>query len=90
MGLSSEYKEKTDIGKFLIHKFGLPPFMPDMMQDVFVDSMADAPDNARMVQVLAYLMDTYIEDYTHFPQHMWSDMNSSSAQTTNTYKSFHS
>lgn len=70
MGLSSEYKEKTDIGKFLIHLFGLPLFMPDMVQDAFVDLMADASDDARVVQFKDYLTDTYIEDYAQFPPHM--------------------
>ena len=89
--LSSEYKNKTDVGRFLSHIFGLPMLNKEAVEDCFLDDfMANMPDDERVIKLMDYLTDYYIDSQSSFPPEMWADMTSSAVRTTNACESFHS
>lgn len=96
IGLAPAYEERndcnerTELGKFLVHLFGLPLLQPNMVEDCFVfDIMTDAPRNDKVTKLMDYMTDNYISPGAKYPPEMWACMTSSQARTTNACESFH-
>jgi hypothetical protein len=90
MGLSSEYRSSSPIGKFLQHVFGLPLLDSDEVGDCFAfDFVASAPNDPRVTRVLDFLAENYITEEAKFPSENWAQCSPSLTLTTNACESFH-
>lgn len=90
IGLSSEYKSKTEIGKWLKNTFGLTYLHPNEVEDSFVfDLMSYKPQNDVLDKYCDYLLETYIDENATFPPSVWAEENASITRTTNCCESFH-
>lgn len=90
LGLISEYKAKTEIGKWLKTTFGLTYLSPDEVSDCFVfDLMSYKPENELVDKYCDYLLETYIEENALFPPSVWAEQSASVTRTTNACESFH-
>lgn len=91
LGLSTEYKNNTEIGKKLKYFFGLQFLEPNEVGDCFTfDLVSDLPEDERLKQFCDYLVDTYIDECSQFPPNIWANLSSSLYRTTNACESFHS
>ncbi|XP_060857637.1 uncharacterized protein LOC132935179 [Metopolophium dirhodum] len=88
LGLTNDYNNgKSEIGKFLVHTFGLP-LLQDVndIEDCFVfDLLENMPSDDKVQQYCDYLSENYIFSFSLFPPKLWS-----SNDTTNACESFHS
>ena len=90
LGLTHEYKEQTDIGKWLHWCFGLPFLDPDQVSESFAyDLMAEIPDDTRCEAFADYLTDTYIDENAKFVSSLWAEIPSDHRRTTNGPEAFH-
>lgn len=90
VGLSSEYKRNTEIGKWLKHTFGLTYLSPNEVEDCFVfDLMAYKPKSDLLDKYADYLLENYIVEKAVFPPSMWAENSASLTRTTNACESFH-
>ena len=90
LGLTTEYKEKGEVGKWLTWLFGLSLLDPQEATDCFFDEfMACMPDDDRIVSIVDYLHDTYMKVDARFPSSLWAAMKAED-RTSNACEAFHS
>ena len=90
LGLSSEYKSKSEKGRFLRLFFGLPFLHPVDVDDCFTDDiMALKPKGEKIKLFIDYLFETYISPDATFPPDIWAEFSASTNRTTNGCESFH-
>lgn len=90
-GLSKDYKEGTEVGKWLGYCFGLMFLNPEEVADAFVFSLLSIrPTNDKLTLFADYLTDSYVSEDAIFPPELWAVQSASSAHTTNACESFHS
>ncbi|KAE9522680.1 hypothetical protein AGLY_016902 [Aphis glycines] len=91
IGLSSEYKKNTEIGKYLKYFFGLPFLNSNDVSDCFTDYlMAIQPRNEKVEIFVDYILETYISNESNFPPFLWAEYSASTMRTTNSCEDFHS
>ena len=91
LGLTSEFKTDSEIGKWLKHIFGLTYLNPKDVEDCFVfELMAYKPQNAILDKFADYLVETYVDSNAIFPPHFWAEGKASISHSTNACESFHS
>jgi len=91
IGLSSEYKKNTEIGKYLKYFFGLPFLNSNDVSDCFTDYlMAIQPRNEKVEIFVDYILETYISNESNFPPFLWAEYSASTMRTTNSCEAFHS
>ena len=90
LGLSKDYKDATEIGKWLKYTFGLIFLDPAEVGDAFVEDLIPfQPEDSRVTQYADYLTDMYISEESTFPPELWAACSSSMCRTTNACESFH-
>ena len=90
IGLTSEYKSKTEIGNWLQNTFGLAHLSPNEVEDCFIfDLMSCKPQNENLDKYCDYLLETYIVENALFPPSLWAEEIASTTRTTNCCESFH-
>jgi len=68
LGLSNEYKQDSELGKYLKYFFGLPFLRPEEVADCFVeDLMSIQPNNQRIQEFMDYILNNYIDSAAIFP-----------------------
>jgi hypothetical protein len=91
LGLISEYRNNSEIGKWIKSSFGLSYLSPDEVGDCFVlDLMSCKPENELLDKYADYLLETYIEENSTFPPGIWAEKSAAITRTTNACESFHS
>lgn len=91
LGLSSDYKEKSEIGKWIGYCFGLLFLEPQEVGDVYAFTLAAIqPENDKVTLFADYLVNNYISEDAVFPPQLWASKTASAARTTNACESFHS
>ncbi|KAF0748606.1 Uncharacterized protein FWK35_00023566 [Aphis craccivora] len=91
VGLSSDYKKNTTLGKYLKKFFGLPFLPPNEVENCFTnDLLSIQPDDERLQIFTEYLFNNYIHPDAKFPPRLWSEFKPSTIRTTNACESFHS
>lgn len=92
LGLADHYKNmESEIGKWLKYTFALSYLNPEDVGDCFVfDLCSIRPENEQLVLFSDYLVNTYIDENSDFPPHLWADSCPSITKTTNACESFHS
>jgi len=80
-----------DVGKWLVHIFGLPFLNPEEVGECFTEYfMADKPEYTAITELCDYLIDNYISNESIFLPKMWAWQCSDRVHTTNLCESFHS
>lgn len=70
--------------------FGLSFLRPDDVGDCFaIDLGAIQPTSNAVTKFADYLVNTYIDENSLFPPHIWTEHSSSLERTTNACESFH-
>lgn len=87
--LRNEYKNDTEIGKWIKYFFGLAFLSPEEVSDVFFELIEIAPNN-NALGFSNYVYKTYIEQNCLYPPKMWAETPSTSPRTTNGPEAFHS
>lgn len=91
LGLVTEYRKGTEIGKFLKYLFALQFLSSDEVGDAFsIDLISDMPEDKRVKDFCDYLTDNYIGEDSKYPPHIWAACSASLRRTTNACESFHS
>lgn len=92
LGLTQHYKDnESEIGKWLKYTFGLTYLNPSDVGDCFAfDLCSILPQNEKLTKYCDYLVQSYIEEDSDFPPHLWAECNPSVTRTTNACESFHS
>ncbi|CAI6364293.1 unnamed protein product [Macrosiphum euphorbiae] len=92
LGYAPQFNSSNDdVGKWLVHIFGLPFLNPEEVAECFTEYfMADKPENAAITEFCDYLVDNYISNESIFPPKMWARQCSDRVHTTNACESFHS
>lgn len=92
LGLATAYNdEKSEIGLWLHHFFGLIYLDPDDVDDSFTDDfIASQPDNEKCRAFADYLCENYIASDSLFPPQMWAFHTFDTTLTINARESFHS
>jgi len=91
LGLSTVFKNKSEIGKFLKLFFGLSFLKPDEVNNCFYeDLMAIKPNDERVDNFLNYFEKNYILLESKFQPSLWAEFSNSLMRTTNACESFHS
>ncbi|CAI6349412.1 unnamed protein product [Macrosiphum euphorbiae] len=92
LGYAPQFNSANDdVGKWLVHIFGLPFLNPEEVAECFTEYfMADKPENAAITEFCDYLVDNYISNESIFPPKMWARQCSDRVHTTNACESFHS
>lgn len=91
LGLTSEYKNVSEVGKWLKHTFGLTYLKPGDVEDCFTfDLMSYKPKDDILDKYADYLLETYIEPNAPFPPNLWAEDYASVTRSTNACESFHS
>jgi hypothetical protein len=91
LGLSKDYRQGTEVGKWIQYSFGLPFLAPDEVTDCFLQDLFPViPEDRKLTAYRDYLLDNYIADNSaRFPSHMWAARSADMARTTNACESFH-
>lgn len=90
LGLSTDYKDNTDIGKWLHYTFGLLFLEPHEVGESYVDDLAPIqPEDSKVRKLADYLIDNYIDEDSKFPPRIWAAASSAMTRTTNACESFH-
>ena len=89
LGLACDYKNNTEVGKYLRTLFGLP-YLSFFEVNESLDNDFSMPKNQKVRQFVKYLKATYTTPQSLFPPIMWAQRNSTSCRTTNACESFHS
>lgn len=91
-GLSTVYKESSDVSKWLKAFFGLPALHSEEVEDAFhFTLMAEAPeiaDGDPLDKFLTYLLKEYIQPTSSFPPSIWASQETT-LRTNNACESFH-
>ncbi|KAF0706208.1 MULE domain-containing protein [Aphis craccivora] len=86
LGLTTDYRSETEIGKWLRNIFGLSFINAVEVGESYTDDfMSTIPEN----QAVQEFSDYYISDEGIFPPHIWASDTISSQRTTNACESFH-
>ncbi|XP_060869531.1 uncharacterized protein LOC132944258 [Metopolophium dirhodum] len=74
LGYAPQFNSANDdVGKCLVHIFGLPFLNPEEVAECFTEYfMADKPENAAITEFFDYLVDSYISNESIFPPKMWA------------------
>lgn len=89
LGLSVDYRNKTEIGLWIRSVFGLLYLHPEEVGDGFVELMETKPEDPRVQEFSDYLVNNYIEEECTFPPTLWAAMYAGTDRTTNACESFH-
>ncbi len=90
LGLSTDYKTNTEVGKWISYTFGLPFLAPDEVTQCYLqDLLPIMPDNSKLTTYSNYLLNNYIADSARFPSHLWACRTADMKRTTNACESFH-
>lgn len=90
VGLTSDYKSKTEIGNWLKNTFGLAYLKPSEVEDCFIfDLMSYKPQNENLDKYCDYLLENYVGENAVFPPSIWAEEVPSTTRTTNCCESFH-
>lgn len=89
-GLSTEFQNGSEIGKWLKLFFSVPYLPPSLVPEAFTDLFSNAPVSDKATQFADYVLNTYIKEDCLFPPHLWSGLPSMNCpRTTNGAESFH-
>ncbi|KAL4142255.1 hypothetical protein QTP88_004750 [Uroleucon formosanum] len=89
-GFATEYKSKTEIGKWLRNIFSLSFLNAVEVGESYTDDFVSTiPENHAVQEFSDYLVDNYISNEGLFPPHIWASDTISSQRTTNACESFH-
>ncbi|KAE9525596.1 hypothetical protein AGLY_014123 [Aphis glycines] len=90
LGLTTDYRSETEIGKWLRNIFGLSFLNAVEVGESYTDDfMSTIPENHVVQEFSDYLVDNYISDEGLFPPHIWASDTISSQRITNACESFH-
>ena len=74
LGLASEYKSRSEIGKWLICFFGLPFLNAQDVGDCFAeDLMPNMPNMDKCIKFADYIVDTYVSEESRYPSDLWAE-----------------
>lgn len=91
LGLVAEYKNQSEIGKWIKDTLGLTYLKPEDVEECFVfDIMSYKPLDSKLDMYADYLLENYIGETASFKPHIWADQTPSISRTTNCCESFHS
>ncbi|XP_008187130.1 uncharacterized protein LOC103310482 [Acyrthosiphon pisum] len=91
LGLSKNFKKKSEIGKFLKVCFGLSFLEPEKVQKCFFeDLMTIKPNNQQLNAFCDFFEKNYISSSSKFPPSIWAEFSNNLMRTTNACESFHS
>ena len=92
LGLGNEYKDKeSDIGKWLLMKFGIHFVSSDSIEDNFAEViMSEDPSDSRCPSYADYLMVNYMTQESKFLLNLLAEPPSDVTRTTNGAESLHS
>ena len=84
LGLDKEYKNRSEIGKFLKYTFGLQYLDAEEVGDcVAFDMSSIQPNDPRVTEYMDYLIDTYVSEDSMFSPEIWASASSHMTRTTN-------
>ncbi|KAL4141950.1 hypothetical protein QTP88_004489 [Uroleucon formosanum] len=74
LGYAPQFNSANDdVGKWLVHIFGLPFLNPEEVAECFTEYfIAHKPENAAITEFCDYLVDNYISNESIFPPKMWA------------------
>lgn len=91
LGLCKNFKNKSEVGKFLKLFFGLSFLKPEDVHKCFAeDLMAIKPNNQQLHDFCNYFERNYVLPNSKFPPSLWAEFSNSLQRTTNSCESFHS
>lgn len=91
LGLSKNFKKKSEIGNFLKVCFGLSFLEPEEVQKCFFEYlMTIKPNNQQLNAFCDFFEKNYISSSSKFPPSIWAEFSNSLMRTTNACESFHS
>jgi hypothetical protein len=91
LGLSKNFKKKSEIGNFLKVCFGLSFLEPEEVQKgFFEDLMTIKPNNQQLNAFCDFFEKNYILQSSKFPPSIWAEFSNSLMRTINACESFHS
>ncbi|KAJ4437355.1 hypothetical protein ANN_17496 [Periplaneta americana] len=90
LGLRSEYTNPySEVGKFLIHMFGLKYVPPCTVGDGFVELHSIAPNHNQLTRLLDYVFENHLSEDAKFSPKVWASVPTDEIRTTNRTDSFH-
>jgi len=91
LGLANDYKQDTDVGKWLKIFYGLMFLEPSHVECCYQEIKSMKPRSGRAVnEFLRYMNLTYVSEKSKFPPRIWASPSSNLTFTTNACESFHS
>ena len=95
-GLSKDYIDETEVGKWIRYTFGLPFLAPTEVMNCYLEDLfpiliasTHLDEHKSLEKYRNYLLNNYLADDSRFPSHLWADQTAAMGKTTNACESFH-